>query len=281
MKAINLIFILIPLFSFCQPSNQLQSLINAERTFAQTSKSKSTKEAFVSFLSDSGLIFRPGPILGKKFWQEAKEGSDLLTWEPVFADISAGGDMGYTTGPWEYRNNRGDSTATATGYFVSVWKKESGQWKVALDMGVSFPATSIKEPLNFPVQSKELMKQNASKISLQELMKREWEFIWAQHENWRTAFVNFSTSGVRLYRPGHFPYIDDESKNQLFAETDKKYSYDLTGASLSASGDLGYVYGKVIVITNDAGVANGNYLRIWRKQSSTWQIVLDVVNMPR
>src|SRR5262245_48043700 len=98
MRAISMVVLLIPLLSFCQSSKQLQSLIDAERSFAQTSKVKSTREAFVSFLSDSGLIFRPGPILGKKFWQEAKEGSDLLTWEPVFADISYAGDMGYTTG---------------------------------------------------------------------------------------------------------------------------------------------------------------------------------------
>jgi len=281
MKVIILIFLLVPLFSFCQPSKQLQSLIDAEINFAQTSKTKSTKEAFVSFFSDSGLIFRPGPIFGKKFWQEAKEGSDLLTWEPVFAEISFAGDIGYTTGPWEFRSNRDDSIAVATGYFVSIWKKENDQWKVALDMGVSFPATSLKEPLNFPAQSKGVVNQDGSGIMLKELMTREWEFIWAQRENWRMAFGNFSTSGVRLYRPGHFPYIDDESKKRLFAETDKKYSYDPTGGAVSSSGDLGYVYGKVIIITNDASVANGNYLRIWKKQTSTWRIVLDVVNLPR
>jgi ketosteroid isomerase-like protein len=227
------------------------------------------------------LIFRPGPIFGKKFWQEAKEGSDLLTWEPVFADISSAGEIGYTTGPWEFRSKRNDSTAVATGYFVSVWKKENDQWKVALDMGVSFPPTSLKEPLNFPVQGKGVVNQNGSGIMLKDLMTREWEFIWAQHENWRMAIDNFSTSGARLYRPGHFPYIDDESKKRLFAETDKKYSYDPIGGSVSSSGDLGYVYGKVTVVTNDADDANGNYLRIWRKQTSTWKIVLDVVNMPR
>ncbi len=143
MNGTVLIFLLLPFFSFCQPSKQLQSLIDAEKSFAQTSKAKSTKEAFVSFFSDSGLIFRPGPVLAKKFWQDAKEGSDLLTWEPVFADISFAGDMGYTTGPWEFRSNRGDSVAAATGYFVSVWKREKDQWKVALDMGVSFPATAL------------------------------------------------------------------------------------------------------------------------------------------
>ena len=60
------------LISFAQPDAKLQSLVNAEKSFAQTSKDKSTKEAFSTYMSDSGFIFQAGPVLGKKFWREAR-----------------------------------------------------------------------------------------------------------------------------------------------------------------------------------------------------------------
>ena len=40
-------------------------MINAEKGFAKISKEKSTKEAFSTSLSDSGLIFQAGPVLGQ------------------------------------------------------------------------------------------------------------------------------------------------------------------------------------------------------------------------
>ncbi len=101
-------------------------------------------------MSDSGFIFQAGPVLGKKFWQEAEQGTDLLTWEPIFADISSSGDLGYTTGPWEFRTKRDDTNPVAGGYYVSVWKKENNNWKVALDIGISYPLTlSQKETFHF------------------------------------------------------------------------------------------------------------------------------------
>ncbi|MGZ8523686.1 MAG: hypothetical protein ACXWV1_04615 [Chitinophagaceae bacterium] len=54
------------------------------KTFAQTSKDKSIREAFITNFSDSGIIFQAGPILGRKFWQDAEQGTGLVTWKPVF-----------------------------------------------------------------------------------------------------------------------------------------------------------------------------------------------------
>ena len=51
-----------------------------------------------------------------------------------------------------------------------------------------------------------------------------------------------------------------------------KVDYTILGSGIADSKDLGYVYGKLVV--------NGktdNYLRIWRRESNAWKIVLEVL----
>ena len=286
MKLVLLISaLLIRSVSFAQPNETLQSLVNAEKAFAQISKDKSTKDAFSTYMSDSGFIFQAGPVLGKKFWQEAEQGTDLLTWEPIFADISSSGDLGYTTGPWEFRAKRDDTNPAAGGYYVSVWKKEINDWKVALDIGISYPlALSQTETFHFSSPSLP-SKANDSKILKKELLDKEQEFINEQINSGWSAYNKFIKADTRIYRPGSFPFITTEQRNKLFSETDKKFSYQVTDAIVASSGDLGYVYGKAIIEIIKEGNTkslNGNYLRIWKKENgANWKIALDLVNIVR
>lgn len=62
-----------------------------------------------------------------------------LTWTPVYADMAASGDLGYTYGTYEFRSKDKDGKPTIEyGKYVSIWKKQKdGNWKVAMDMGNS------------------------------------------------------------------------------------------------------------------------------------------------
>jgi ketosteroid isomerase-like protein len=59
-----------------------------------------------------------------------------LQWSATKADVSASGDLGYTTGTYQMAMNNGAGTPTTEkGKYVTVWKKQSnGQWKVADDI---------------------------------------------------------------------------------------------------------------------------------------------------
>jgi ketosteroid isomerase-like protein len=64
-----------------------------------------------------------------------------LTWTPVYADISASGDLGYTYGTFEFRSKDKDGKPTiGHGKYTSIWKRQKdGSWKVVLDMGNDSP----------------------------------------------------------------------------------------------------------------------------------------------
>ena len=63
--------------------------------------------------------------------------NNQLVWTPVYADISASGDLGYTSGTYEFRSRHQDGKTTVEhGKYTSIWKKQKdGGWKVVLDMG--------------------------------------------------------------------------------------------------------------------------------------------------
>ncbi len=64
-----------------------------------------------------------------------------LTWTPVYADMAASGDLGYTFGTYEFRSKDKDGKPTVEhGKYASVWKKQKdGTWKVVMDMGNASP----------------------------------------------------------------------------------------------------------------------------------------------
>jgi ketosteroid isomerase-like protein len=69
-----------------------------------------------------------------------------LVWRPVYADISSSGDLGYTSGTFEFRSQDKNGKPTVDyGNYTSIWKKQSdGSWKVVLDMGNASPAPGGK-----------------------------------------------------------------------------------------------------------------------------------------
>ena len=60
------------------------------------------------------------------------------SWAPTFADAASSEDLGYTTGPYEFRKAEMTETPQSWGHYVSIWRKQrDGSWKVEVELGVS------------------------------------------------------------------------------------------------------------------------------------------------
>jgi ketosteroid isomerase-like protein len=79
------------------------SLVEAERAFARAADEKGVREAFLAFLSDDAILFRPGPVPGREWVRSRPAPPIRLAWRPSFAEVSGAGDLGYTLGPYEAR----------------------------------------------------------------------------------------------------------------------------------------------------------------------------------
>jgi ketosteroid isomerase-like protein len=100
-------------------------------------------EGYMSYYADDAVEVPNGAeaIHGKaniaKTMSFLNDKSNQLTWTPVDAGISISGDLGWTSGTYEFRSkDKDDKTKVEHGKYTSIWKKQpDGNWKVVLDMG--------------------------------------------------------------------------------------------------------------------------------------------------
>lgn len=264
----------------------LRSLVEAERGFAAASAAKGTRAAFLENLAGDSIVFQPGPVNGQKWWSERPSRPGVLTWRPIFADVSRAGDMGISTGPWEFREKSLEDQPVAYGHFVSVWKRQAdGAWKVAVDLGISHPqpqtpALEIIFPANDQANKKLKLKTDVE-AERSALIKMENDFSkLVAKKKTIDAFISYFAGDVRLYRMNAFPAVGRDAASAMLAGAPGLPVWQPTKADVSRSGDLGYSYGTYEVKAGDGKAAeSGNYLRIWKRQNDgKWKVVLDLLN---
>jgi ketosteroid isomerase-like protein len=140
MKHRNIIFILLATGMSACVKPSAEDLIMVDQEFSKLSQESGMKFAFFQYAADSAVLLQRNalPIVGKKVIAEAFESfSDtgfILTWEPLFADISKSGELGYSYGLYTSLI-KADSSVTR-GKYVTIWKKQAdGSWRYVLDGG--------------------------------------------------------------------------------------------------------------------------------------------------
>jgi len=123
------------------------SLLEVDREFNDATAAEGL-DGWVRFFAEDGTMFPQGspPVRGHEAIRALMSPAfDLegfsLTWEPVEAEVSEDGSLGYTHGTFEMfvPGEDGEVTST-TGKYLTVWRKQSdGSWKVAADIGNNDP----------------------------------------------------------------------------------------------------------------------------------------------
>lgn len=255
------------------PAN-VASLVAAERAFANMSVTVSMRDAFLANLADGAILFNPGPADGRAIYQNRAPSAVVLSWEPVYAELAASGDFGFTTGPWEFRPDK-DSEPAAFGHFVSVWKKQpGGSWKVALDVGINHDRLAAKPELSFRASSDpEPWPLDAKRVAAARtaLLDADRAFAIALARGAAGAYRAHGADDVRYYRAGAVPVIGREAVGRVVGESGGGAIGEATAADVAASGDLGYSIGR------KGAPVTAWYVRIWRLDAGrVWTLVLDL-----
>ena len=261
----------------------LESMVETERSFAKASFDHGTRESFLSFIAEDGVLFRPTAVNGKQ-WLLANPGPSgpkrsLLAWRPLFADISGAGDLGYTTGPWEFKADINDEKPVAFGQFITVWRKQlNGAWKFVIDLGISHPQSTAPA---FQFQSEANVQPTSKKTEVsgerETLLVRERDLLdTVSSSGAKNTFQQFGAKNLRLFRENHTPFMGLEAASHALEHVGKNWTWETAFTATSDSGDLGYSYGTYSLKVNP--IEKGNYLRIWKRQNGSWKVVVDVAS---
>lgn len=257
----------------------LQSLVSAERAFARMSVAKNTRDAFVANLAEDCVMFRPLPVNGYELYHARPVGAARLVWEPVYAEVSAAGDLGVTTGPWEFTPPPGTANPElAYGQFFSVWRRGTGKpWKVALDFGISHtrPAAGLGETpfTSGPAHAGGATAPGAADPAA--LATADAAFERTAHElNPARAVVSWTTSDLRYLFEGHEPREGEDARNAMSAMP-ARVEFHTLGSAIASSGDLGFSYGVREADRDSPGEAPDSvvYVHVWRRaDAGGWKI---------
>ena len=278
--------------AMAQAQSALQEMVKTEQAFSKMAEEKNTRDAFMAFIADDGLLFRPGAVNGKKWMIEHPvpppqnpDKKPLLAWQPKFAGMAASGDMGFTTGPWEAKADIKDEKPQGYGHFVTVWKKQpDGSWKFVVDLGIDHPQSGGPQTLWQPTDTNE----KASVMPVDEVILARHFLL--NHDrrsaNDRTeqglakTFLAYASPDVRLYRAGNLPYIGSQAAAEALAKTKGRIKWQPINGDVSRAGDLGYTHGTYEVMDDTKNVIErGSYVRIWQQQGGKWRVVIDVTNV--
>lgn len=287
MKYIFVVVICLVVSVVAQGQSALQEMVNTEQSFSKMAEEQNARDAFLAFIADDGLLFRPGAVNGKKWMQEhpvpPSDKNPLLAWQPAFAGMSASGDMGFTTGPWESKADRSDDKPSGYGHFVTVWKKQAdGTWKFVVDLGISHPQSGGPQTLWQPpdANKKTTFKAVDHDTALTALLERDRNYASAQRKQALAAvFPVYAARDVRLYRKDNLPYVGVQAATEALATPKGRIKWQPIAGDVSNAGDLGYTHGTYEVTDDTKNVIEkGSYVRIWKKRNGMWRIVMDVTN---
>ena len=267
----------------------LDSLVATERAFSARSVAKGTKEAFLAYLAEGSVVFQPGAVDGRKAWEARPASAATLKWEAAFAAVSSAGDMGYTTGPWEYRPPADTAGTPAPpesyryGQFNTVWKREKNVgWRVIADIGMTHPNPGRKgvgsgEVTTGPPLKIRTMKSGRADIPGEDTRLSKAMRAAGPHE----ALAAHAASDVRVNSEGRFPALGLEAAQARFDTLGGFYEYRTEGSAIARSGDLGYSYGLAehFLSAKGAPADTAVYLHVWRQEGGRfWRLVLAVMN---
>lgn len=274
-------------------SPALASLVAAERAFARTSVERGIRDSFLAFFADDGINFQPHPTKTREAFLSAPPAPTVqapitLNWEPVWADVSGAGDLGFTTGPYTLTDNSPQQRPTRHGYFFSIWKKQpGGDWKVVLDVGTQNPAPAPQPPAFHAARSSAAHVRGSrdAKRSREEgraaLLELERTFLKeTRARGFLKAFVAYLTDESRLHRQQQLPLIGSNAINRFLALKPPVAAWSPLFADIAESGDFGYVYGTYELKDNPAqasAIEKGYFVRVWKLgQGGKWKVALDL-----
>ena len=254
-------------------STAFEQVVAAERAFAADSPVLGLHGAFLKHLADDAIVFDPTPVPGPMRHRDKPPAKGLLSWGPAWAVASRSGDLGFTSGPAEFRPTGADKPSY-TGWFFSVWEKPAGgDWKVRVDIGISCPLTyaapeSVEDGL--PRTEEPPVKRDRSALAAAEA-----KLDADARLGMGAALASRIDERTRVHREGDCPATGAAAR-ALAAKDTRKLDCKPLRIELAGSGDVGYAYGSCTLVDGDPALATG-YTRAWRRlPNGSWKVLADV-----
>lgn len=252
-------------------------ILAAEWAFIRHCERDGMKPAFQAAFHPEGLLFRPEPQNGRDWYARLPETPARLSWFPAVAGTAQSGDLGYTSGPWEWRE-RPEASATAFGWFLSVWKRDpEAGWQLLWDIGIpTRSAARGVRPLPVPGSTRPDPQPSAVPLSAEQALELDRRFAAAASARAELAYRTHLAPEGRLYRSPDPPSVGWVPARALLASRPGPAAWEPAGSAAAASGELLFVHGTYQRRPPAGPPESGTYVRAWRRLGTAWTLEFDL-----
>lgn len=253
------------------PAASLKSVVEAENNFADAAAKEGTRSAFLQFAADDGLVFSDKPENARENWKKRPVNASLLSRRPSWADVSATGDLGYTTGPWAFSKTKAEEPV-AWGEYFTIWRKQpDGSWKFALDLGIGHDkANVVKDSWKSPTV---LGMTSTGNPAADQWSKLEASTAESMARNGAgKIYEKLASDQIRLLIEGKMPFQGKADAVSQIAGLEMKTKV-LGGGG---SSNMAYAYGEFEQKGSDGKSQKGFYARVWKLEAKGWRIAAEV-----
>lgn len=263
-------------------SAELRQVVEAEREFAARAQQVNARQAFVEYFAADAILFTPFATPAFPGLREGEDWSVNIQWRPSAAGISGAGDLGYTTGPSEYRRSP-SAPATRHGHYTSVWQRQpDGRYRVLIDIGIHHPqpperiddwVPRVASDDRPPLSAGEQANVQADLRAFDARIGR------AARDSTATAFAGVLADDARMHLGGHVPALGRPAGLAQLRAAGQTLEWWPEGSAVASSGDLGFVYGRgrwQRAQPQESG--DLAYLNLWQKHAGEWKLIIHVSN---
>ena len=114
--------------AYGQLPDKVGSLIMADRTAANISRSENPHAALLSIADKESVLYVPSPVNALDYLNNRPNLPDVLTWKPNFGLVSKSQEWGVTSGPMEFQKM---GSIKRYGQYLTIWHRDrKGRWKI-------------------------------------------------------------------------------------------------------------------------------------------------------
>lgn len=255
-------------------------VLATDAAFAARSLEAGQQVAFLEYLAEDGVLFRPGPVRGRDWLGSHEPATGRLEWVPAAAAVDCSATLAASTGRWAYSNAAGGEPVA--GHYLTIWRREpDGDWRAVLDHGIDHaagaspsvllaPAFDLLWPRNVqdcaPEGSAALLADAEAKLNRSTVRRGSAE---ALRRRVAEGAIAYRDDGPPALLTPEWPPGEASLGMGGIAQTD--------GTIVTDRSDLAVTYGSIR--DADAGSESGSrvfYVRVWRYVDEGWRVAIDL-----
>jgi ketosteroid isomerase-like protein len=189
--------------------------------------------------------------------------------------MSAAGDLGFSSGPWQLQP-RDPAARAAEGRYVTVWRRTPAGWRVLFDGGFGrAPAGAWDARSREPLLGAQACIAGAA-VPPGELQLLDLEISGVPGGEAHQARIarRLADAAWLFHGPAVEGAADADARESALAALPAGLQYWPMGAGIAGSGDLGYSYG--LSAAAPGARADAAYVHVWCRQDAGWRLALQL-----